>query len=166
MVMRQCTSEYKIVPVRRKIRELLGYVPKQRVKENINLWMGISTDEIQRVKPSRERWITNKYTLIDNDMSRQSCLMWMQKKGYPLPPKSSCIGCPFHDDHLWLDMKRNDPKSWEDAVFIDKEIKKLPRFKGKAFLHRSCQPLDEVNLGEDQTEMDLFNNECEGYCGV
>lgn len=166
MVRRQCTNEYKIVPVRRKIRELLGYVPKQRVKENINLWMGISTDEIQRVKPSRERWITNKYPLINNDMSRQSCLMWMAKKGYSLPPKSSCIGCPFHNDHMWLEMKRNDQKSWEDAILIDREIKKLPRFKGQAFLHRSCQPLDEVNLGEDQTELDLFTNECEGMCGV
>jgi hypothetical protein len=166
MVRRQCTREYKIEPVQKKIRELLGYEPKQRVKETVNMWMGISTDEIQRVKPSRKKWIKNQYPLIEKGMNRLDCLMWMERKGYPQPPKSSCIGCPFHDDRMWLDMKRNDPEAWEDAVYIDREIKKLPRFKGKAFLHRSCKPLDQVNLNEDQMEIDWFQNECEGMCGV
>ena len=46
---RQCTSEYKIMAVRKELRRLLGYAPRQRVKEQIRLWIGISTDEIQRV---------------------------------------------------------------------------------------------------------------------
>jgi len=54
---RQCTSEYKINSVRKEIRRILGYNSRQRVKENIRLWMGISTDEIQRVKPSGVKYI-------------------------------------------------------------------------------------------------------------
>lgn len=166
MVRRQCTNEYKIQPVQKMIRQLLGYQSRQRIKEHVNLWLGISLDEVQRMKPSRETWITHLYPLIDRRMSRMDCLNWMEKQGYPLPPKSSCIGCPFHTDRMWLDIKRNDPEAWKDAVYIDKVIKNLPRFKGEAYLHRSGRPLDQVYLQEDQIEIDFFNNECEGMCGV
>jgi hypothetical protein len=166
MARRQCTREYKIAPIQKKIRELLGYQPRQRIKEDVKLWMGISNDEIMRAKPSRVKWIEHRFPLLENDIGRGWCLEWMQKKGYPLPPKSACIGCPFHDDRMWLDMKRNDPESWNEAVEIDTMIKRLPRFEGQAFLHRSCIPLDEVDLKENQMELDLFDNECEGMCGL
>ncbi|MGH7743264.1 MAG: hypothetical protein ACREQ5_00380 [Candidatus Dormibacteria bacterium] len=50
---RQCTSEYKLRPINRKVRELLGAtppkfrsVPRGRVAEQ---WIGFSTDEVHRV---------------------------------------------------------------------------------------------------------------------
>ena len=33
MLWRKCTSEYKLIPIRKKIRELLGYRPRQRIRE-------------------------------------------------------------------------------------------------------------------------------------
>ena len=35
----------------------------------------------------------------------------------------------------------------------------------KNFVHRQCKPLDEVKFKKDD-QQDLFNNECEGMCGV
>jgi hypothetical protein len=166
MVRRQCTREYKIHGVQQGVRRFLGYEKGQRVKEKVIMWKGISTDEVQRMDMSRDKWIEFRYPLIEQDMSRLGCLEWMEKKGYPKPPKSSCIGCPFHNDAMWLDMKLNDPESWEDAVLMDGVIKKLPRFKGKAFLHRSCKPLAEVDFNENQLDVDHFMNECAGVCGV
>ncbi|MCU6798017.1 hypothetical protein OB236_38420 [Paenibacillus sp. WQ 127069] len=166
MVRRQCTREYKIHGVQQGVRRHLGYEKGQRVKELVHMWKGISTDEIQRMDMSRDRWIEFRYPLIEQDMSRQACLDWMEAKGYPAPPKSSCIGCPFHNDAMWLDMKTNDPESWNDAVLVDNVIKQLPRFKGKAFLHRSCKPLAEVDFNENQMLIDNFVNECSGSCGV
>lgn len=161
---RQCTSEYKIMSVRREIRRLLGYGPRERIKEQINLWMGISNDEIQRVKPSQVKWINNYYPLIENDISRLECLSWMESNGFPLPAKSSCIICPYHSDMVWKDMKLKKPKEWEFAVKFDKRIRKQPKINGDVFLHRSCIPLEEVDFKEDQ--LDLFTNECEGMCGI
>lgn len=167
MVRRQCTREYKIYAVQQGVRRYLGYGKGQRVKEKVIMWKGISTDEIQRMDTSQDKWIEFRYPLIEKDMSRGGCLEWMRNKGYPAPPKSSCIGCPFHNDAMWLDMKNNDKESWDDAVLIDKTIKMLPRFKGKAFLHRSCKPLDEVDFNENQLNTDdYFINECAGVCGV
>lgn len=163
---RQCTGEYKIAPVRREIRNLLGYGPRHKVREKVRLWMGISTDEIQRVKPSQVKWIENVFPLIDEEMSRLDCLRWFKNNNMPLPPKSSCIICPYHSDAHWLDMKRNNTKAWEMAVEFDKKIRRIPKINGTVYLHRSCVPLDEVELKENQGSLDLFGNECEGMCGL
>ena len=41
---RQCTDNYKVRPIRRRIREMLGLKPRQRVPSGVNveLWLGIS----------------------------------------------------------------------------------------------------------------------------
>lgn len=166
MVMRQCTMEYKIQPIKRKIKELLGYKKNERVKEIVHMWKGISTDEIQRVKPMKEKWLVAEHPLVDIvNMDRSACVAYVEREGLGTPAKSSCIGCPFHDDTVWLEMKKHDPKSWNDAVYIDKMIRNMPKLKSQCFLHKSCKPLDEVDFGEDQLEFDLFTNECEGFCG-
>lgn len=168
MVMRQCTDEYKIQGVRRAVKAHMGVKTAREIKDPITLWMGISTDEIERVASSRERWIVNRYPLIEKMMNRLDCSNWLERNGFPIPPKSSCIGCPFHSDETWLDMKKNDPDSWNDAVEVDRIIRRMPKVKNQVFLHRSCKPLDEVNLNEDQLsfEIDWFANECTGHCGV
>lgn len=168
MLWRQCTKEYKIDVVRRAVREYLGYKPRQRVRHHVELWMGISTDEIERVKPSAVKYITNKYPLIDRGMSRDDCLRWMRAKGYPLPPKSSCIGCPYHNDLYWKQLKEQYPEDFADAVEFDKLLRAKPRPQGELYLHRSCVPLGEINFEEipEQGTLDFFVNECEGMCGI
>ena len=49
---RQCTDNYKIRPIRRRMREMLGLRPRQRVPAGtaVELWLGISTDEAIRMK--------------------------------------------------------------------------------------------------------------------
>ena len=93
---RQCTDNYKIRPIRRRIRELLGLRPRQRVPAGttVELWLGISTDEAIRMKTSRDRWITNRYPLIEVGMSRSDCLNWWQER-YDRPlERSACVACP------------------------------------------------------------------------
>ena len=78
---RQCTDNYKIRPIRRRIREMLGLMPRQRVPAGttVELWLGISTDEAIRVRTSRDRWITDRYPLIEAGMSRSDCLNWWKE---------------------------------------------------------------------------------------
>lgn len=167
MIMRQCTSEYKIQAVRKAILEHLGVTTFRGYKGRVFIWMGISIDEIERVRQTSGT-PENRYPLIEKMMNRLDCMNWLTRHGYGVPPKSSCIGCPFHDDRMWLEMKRNDPEAWADAVYVDHAIRKLPRINGEVYLHRSCVPLDQVDLNENQ--MDLFDDgflqECQGYCGV
>ena len=48
MARRQCTSEYKLKPIRKKVRELIGLKPRQRTPKGVmvEMWMGISRDEV------------------------------------------------------------------------------------------------------------------------
>ena len=67
----------------------------------------------------------------------------------------------------------NDPKSWQEAVDFDKRIR-IGRKKDKEesptqqFVHASRKPLDEVDFRnlEDFGQLNMFNGECEGMCGV
>lgn len=165
MLFRQCTGIYKIYPVNKKVRELLGYRPKQRVKEMVHIWKGISTDEIQRVKPSRDKWITAEHPLVDYmDMDRDDCIKYVEDEGLGTPPKSACIGCPYRDDKSWLEMKKNDPEAFAQCVELDEAVRDGLKFN-KAYLHRSCVPLKDVEFKE-QTDLNMFINECEGMCGM
>lgn len=167
MGVRQCTGQYKIFPVAKKAREIIGLAPRQRSGLQCEMLIGISTDEAMRMKPSQDAWKVHAWPLIEKSMSRNDCLRWMERKGYPLPPKSSCIGCPYHHDNEWRAIKA-DPELWADAVEIDKAIRYQPKMQSQQFMHRSCKPLDEVDLStaEDHGQVDMFNNECEGMCGV
>ena len=71
MIRRQCTGEYKTVPIRKLQRKLLGYEPRKRIPlGSMETWLGISTDEMKRAKMSDVRWIELYYPLIDLGMSR------------------------------------------------------------------------------------------------
>ena len=170
MIRRQCTGDYKIVPIRRKVRELAGLTRKRSPKlPVVEQWIGISTDEIIRMKPSFQPWQVNRWPLIERRMSRQDCLAWLKRHGYPIPPKSSCIGCPFHSDAMWRQIRDEDPDAWFDAVDVDRAIRSgLRGIRGEVFLHRSAIPLDEADLSTeaDRGQLDLFGNDCEGMCGV
>ena len=165
---RQCTKEYKIEPLVKKERELLGLVPRQRAKGMLcETWIGISTDEAMRMKPSQWGWKKHRWPLIEKSMSRWDCLQWMERKGYPLPPKSSCIGCPYHSDNEWR-LIRDDPEAWADALEMDEVIRTQNKIAGTQYMHRSCVPLKDADLSTaaDHGQTDLFNNDCEGMCGV
>jgi hypothetical protein len=161
---RQCTAHYKLEPIRRKVRH--GLLGGKTPKGGCEMWIGISTDEALRMKPSRVQYIVNRWPLIERGMSRADCLTWMETNGYPRPPKSSCIGCPFHNNAQWREIKA-DPEAWADAVEIDAAIRNQPRMKGQQFMHSKLVPLDQVDLRtKTEKEADLFNNDCEGMCGV
>src|SRR5690349_8574250 len=67
--------------------------------------------------------MVDTYPLIELGMTRQDCLRWLARQGYPRPPKSACIGCPFRDDNHWRAMKERDPDAWADAVEADRLLR-------------------------------------------
>lgn len=152
---RQCTNHWKLRPIRKKLRELCG---GKLVKQ----WIGISLDEIWRMKPSGVKYIENIHPLIDLRMNRRKCEAYLRERGYHSVPKSACIYCPYHSEHQWNQFKQRGGPEWRKIVAIDRALNK----RGE-FLHPSCTPIDEVHLSDDDRgQADMFNNDCEGMCGV
>ena len=72
LMLRQCTGDFKIKVITQKVRELLGLKKRQKVKKGtkVEMLMGISKDEVFRIKDNRLPYITNVYPLIDMNMRR------------------------------------------------------------------------------------------------
>lgn len=175
VLMRQCTRDYKVRPVTNKTRELMGYKRYQHVDKNkwkVEMLIGISTDEMQRMRENILKYALNVYPLIEKNMSREDCLDWMEKNKYPKPPRSACTFCPYHSNKEWRSLKKNE-KEWQEVVKIDKMIRNLDSKKSKyidnqMYLHYSCRPIDEIDFKEDEAkQLGLdFGDTCEGMCGT
>lgn len=153
MGQRQCTAEYKLAPIKRKVRELLGYVHPTPVPKGVfaEQWIGFSSDEIHRVRSRLDvNYSRPRYPLIELGMTRKDCERWLKRRGWGHTAKSACIGCPFHGNAQWRQMRDHEPELWADAVEFDRAIRdggvrKLPE-GSQAFLHRSCLPLDQAPI--------------------
>lgn len=156
MTRRQCTGEHKIKPIKKKVRELLGYPYPARTPKGVfaEQWVGISTDEFHRAKDADVKYMRNRHPLIDMDWSRADCIRYLAALGFADTPKSSCLGCPFHGNAQWRHIRDTSPAEWADVVAFDAAIRKGNaranatgnRLLGEAFLHRSRLPLDQAPI--------------------
>jgi len=167
---RSCTADYKITPILQNLRKLCGI---KRGEKNLQItqWIGISYDEIQRMKPSRDKWTQHRWPLVEREMRRHDCIAWLKRNGFPEPPRSACSYCPFHSNKEWRNLKDNEPEAFAEAVRVEKELQRTKAEaldKSTPWLHRSCVPLNQVDLSTelDAGQIDMFGNECEGLCGV
>lgn len=171
MARRQCTSEYKLKPIRAwVVAEAFRRTGKRPRPGFCDMQIGISLDEVQRMKPSRVRYIVNQHPLLDLRMRRWDCLRWIERNGYPLPPKSACTLCPFRSNAEWRWLRDHDASGFEEACAVDDALRengKAGGFDSELYLHRSMVPLRRADIrsAEDRGQSSWFG-ECEGMCGV
>lgn len=156
MYQRHCTMDYKVAPIRKKIKELYG-------KASVSQWIGISRDENARMKESNVSNIVNRWPLIELTMTRYDCELWMVNHYSRKPPRSACYFCPFHNDLEW------DVHFLAEAIDFEKNyqaaVAQIDRLDGVPFLHASRIPLGEV-VFTAKAQLNLFENECEGMCNT
>ena len=148
-----CSNEWKKRPVQRYLREL-GYGPDNPIR----LWYGMSLDEVHRMRVSDTKWIENWYPLAqlaEVRMRRGDCLAFLEREGWPPPPKSACWMCPHRDDSTWAEMKRDDPQDFAAAVNLEREIRNGPW--GGIWLHKSRQPLEIVEFNTEESALPLLD---------
>lgn len=172
---RLCTSEYKIVPITRAIRERLGIAPGLRVHTkahpyHVEQWIGIAAEEAKRANGNSGLvWSTLRYPLVELDLTTVDCVQIIEDLGWPVPVKSACVACPFRSDASWARLKATDPQAWADAVDFDRKLRD-PNGEGRlngrvkgasfpAFVHPSCKPLEELELADDGGG-ESFGGEC------
>lgn len=163
---RQCTRDFKITPINREIKNLVG-------EAEVFSWIGISTDEAAyRKKPSQDPRIQHRWPLLEKEMSRDGCLKWMRTNNMPVPPRSACYFCPYKSDYEWRRLRSEEPLEFQKAIDFERQLQaqasKATAIKGTPFLHKSCVALGAVDFSteEERGQLNFFNNECEGMCGV
>lgn len=175
---RQCTREYKIDVVKKRIRELLGLEKGQRAagKFRVEQWIGISVDEVQRAKPSQDSWIDLRWPLLfDVPMRRADIILWMENNDFPIPGRSACILCPYRKPVEYARWRDEEPDLFEEACNWDDLIRSrgtMRGMNGQQFIWRELRPLRDLPPVEelekrDDAQLDLFNDACDsGMCGV
>lgn len=168
---RKCTRDYKIEPIRSLIRQQTGLFRKRSPQTPVvTQWIGISTDEADRMKPSDEMWLDDRWPLLELNMSRTDCFTWMESHGYPKPPRSACKFCPFHNDDEWIRLRDEEPIEFAEAVAYDIQVRDIIRnnettMTSDVYLHDSLKPLGEV-VFVPGTGKQRKSNECEGVCST
>lgn len=168
---RNCTRDFKINPISKELRLRCGVKRGQKVQTVTSL-IGISYDEMTRMKTSRDPWVVNRWPLIELKMRRSDCIEWMVSNGYPEPPKSACVYCPFKSANEFRRMQVDEPDEFERAVQFEKDFNENQSKAGnknKYFVFRSCKPLGEIDFRSDLEKGQRafsFLDECDGTCGV
>jgi len=152
---RQCTSSWKIYPMRR-------WIAANRNKQPVERWIGISLDEIERARSADVKYITHRFPLIEKRMTRVACQLWLEKHGIEVPPKSACVFCPYHNKASWIKTKAV-PEDWRRAVEVDEYIRNYEQGR-KTYLSNRLVPLTELDLStpEENGQMSFFD--CSGTC--
>jgi len=167
-VMRQCTWDYKVMPIRRHVRPLL------EKGQRCVMIRGISWDENQRAKPSDVKYIEHEHPLcsIERPMTRNDCKRWMVAHGYTIPPRSACKRCAYRCNVEWALMRDLSPDDFEDACQSDELMRdNMPGLKERVYIHRQLVPLREADLrGDIDRGQGILPGmgwaDCEGMCGV
>jgi len=164
MLRRQCTKEYKIDVVVKAMRELYGLKPHKRMPMS-EVWLGITLDEMQRLKESRLPRIKYRYPLYEKEMTRGNCAQWLKDHDIPVPPKSACSFCPYQNDYRWKRTLESERRG--EVIAVDKAIRDSSKrgISQPIYLHHSLTPLDELQFAD---QMDMFDDiewSCdEGFC--
>ena len=183
---RQCTRNFKIVPIKRAMRRLAGYHPTKpphpKPKE-FAVWLGISLDEWHRAKQYPPAFQQNRWPLLELNMTREDCIKWLKQRDLPVPVKSACIGCPYRRASEWITMRDEAPDEFASAVAFDEANRENPLAeRGKCtadslYLYKSGdgpEPLANADLEHDAARERRIANAiqipmmlCEsGYCWV
>lgn len=162
MLQRQCTSDFKTNPINKFITGKLGRnVP-------YTMYIGLSFDEIQRMKISNLKKRTNSYPLIEMKIRRQDSIRLVIESGLKPPQRSSCFFCPYHSNTYWKWLKKFHPSEFFKACRLEITLQKHSLTNNPVFLHKSCVPLSSVDFSEPN-QLDMFPeliDECGAECGI
>lgn len=184
MMPRQCTSDFKIVPVQQAVRNLikkeLGIKHTQPMPKCVGIIMdlGYSFDEIRRVSgfvSHQSKYIYLSYPLIEEGFTADENTRYLEKNGFP-SNASRCYLCPFNCDDKgtgmkWEEIIRVEPLSFLKACYFDEQLrtvqaKGLKNMRSIPYFHYSRKPLVEVYhvqfnelLEKYETEMEEWTSE-------
>jgi hypothetical protein len=156
---RTCTEQFKINVVNKELKRRGASAESPAI-----LGMGISTDEWQRMRSdSGAPYKKLAYPLIDLGLSRQDCMLTIERAGLPVPPKSSCYFCPFKRTGDWQKMRRDEPALFALSVELEEQmnVRRARLGRDSVFLSSRAIPLTQVVGDHDQ--LDLFE---EGSCDI
>ena len=156
---RGCTKDFKILPINRHIRKIVG---NGRGFLLCQVWLGISTDEKRRGRYNDGLiYVQKRFPLLEADISRDDCIKLLKEKGWKVK-RSGCFCCPYAGSSHYKELRDDHPELFE----ICQEMERKMRAKSKCTIGL-CRY--ESVLEIDLDAVDIPNSECdpeEGGCFI
>jgi len=117
---RDCTSKFKISPIRQYIRKRFGK------KTNFLMYIGIASDERKRVTSSDVKYMTYIYPFVDDNITRKGNFDILEKNNF-VAVKSGCKGCPFIKKVDWVNMFKSNRKEFDRWLRLEQNNSAYPK---------------------------------------
>lgn len=143
----RCTGKYKIRAVRQELR--------RRGATSARVALGLTMDEIHRMKPSDVRWCQNWWPLIDMRMYRAMVQSELQRRGIPYLVSTQCDMCPHKNAWRWGNTSQE---------MIDRIARIERGFDGLYFTPFRIPLSEALERMKDDRQMDMFGCDSGGYC--
>lgn len=172
----RCTRHFKINACTAFARSYFGiHRGKAPCGNDIQLWLGISRDEPQRLRAGpipKQEWSSYRCVLYEMGWHRSDCATYLLEQGIT-PARSACVFCPYHDMSEWRAIHR-DWNAWLRVLEIDDALAEAERekrpifgFDSPLYLNKYGVRMRDLDLmAQDDPQRSLWNNECSGVCGV
>ena len=155
---RDCTSKFKISPIRKFMREKLNI----KRSHPCNVYIGISYDEAHRMNVSNVKYAKSVFPFVDgyreyceSHITVENCAEIVKSEGFPKVPKSGCTFCPFAQT---LDLL--NPQYKKDTIALEENNSRFPDIKLRGYGKN-------VKTVRELTDNDATNGSCKsGYCMV
>lgn len=141
---RSCTGNFKILPQRRRVREIVG---NKRGILLAQFWLGITTDEDRRRAESDVQWAGLKYPLLDDfPVSRSDCIAINEKYGWDVV-KSGCVICPYQGARTWRKIRDEQPEWFAIALEMERLAQERCKEEGRTLRTGLCRewPISDLD---------------------
>lgn len=178
MTPRQCTIDFKIIPVKQAVRQRVlkkyGLTPRQRFPKNVAIVqdIGFSFDELNRVSMWRSpqyKYVYMTYPLVEQGLTTEDSINFLKDNNFP-ERRSRCYFCPFNcgaDRGIgmdWEEIINDEPLSFLKACYFDDRMRTIlgvgaKRLTSIPYFHYSRKPLTDVFENEFHEYSKKFRGE-------
>ena len=150
-IWRWSTRDYKITPIHAFYRSLGTHIYE---------YLGIAYDEADRMRSSKEGYVTSLFPLIERKMTRRDCELLIKRARLPVPVKSGCFFCPFMDIPMWNELYLKHRDLFFKAMELEETSKHFPSQRLNEHTLRGLMQKRFENGGK----VTISDEPCGAYC--
>ncbi len=155
---RRCTTSWKAEPIERQARSMGA--------ARLITQLGISVDEVHRMKESPKAWVTRRWPLVEMGWTREDCRRYLTRHGLDAP-RSACFFCPLRPRSWWRYLAANRPALFDRACILEERLPSKAGFR-PYLLSGFGRPL---RMAVSDAQLPMLPDgqegvECDGYCFV
>lgn len=162
----QCTDRFKIRPINKFVREIAD---ESKPKPWVEMWLGITTDEIHRMRENPRKYVKNRFPLIEMGWTRNQCEAYLRREHPELVvEKSGCWHCHYQSAHKWAKLARESPELFQISRKMEEGAKANGMRKFGLYKGQSIAAFDNGKLTLEDFGMSLYPGDvdcsAEGGC--